>query len=79
MLWSSIPDDELINLASQEKLHTPAVLEQQVRRMLADSKSQALIENFADQLLYLRNLPATSPDGVLLSQLGRRIAEGLPA
>ena len=64
MLWSSIPDDELINLAGQNKLHTPQVLEQQVKRMLADSRSQALIENFADQLLYFRNLPATSPDGV---------------
>jgi len=64
LLWSSIPDDELINLANQGKLHTSPVLEQQVRRMLADSRSQALIENFADQLLYLRNLPATSPDGV---------------
>jgi hypothetical protein len=64
LLWSSIPDDELINLAGQDKLHNPTVLERQVRRMLADSRSQALIENFADQLLYLRNLPATSPDGV---------------
>jgi len=64
LLWSSIPDDELINLATQGKLHNPAVLEQQVRRMLTDSRSQALVENFADQLLYLRNLPATSPDGV---------------
>jgi hypothetical protein len=64
LLWSSIPDDELINLANQGKLHTSPVLEQQVRRMLADPRSQALIENFADQLLYLRNLPATSPDGV---------------
>jgi hypothetical protein len=63
-LWSSIPDDELITLASQNKLHTSPVLEQQVRRMLADSRSSALIENFADQLLYLRNLPATAPDGV---------------
>jgi hypothetical protein len=63
-LWSSIPDDELLNLASQNKLHTPAVLEQQVRRMLKDPRSNALVENFGDQLLYLRNLPATSPDGV---------------
>jgi cytochrome c551/c552 len=63
-LWSSIPDDELINIASQGKLHTPAVLERQVRRMLNDSRSRALVENFGDQLLYLRNLPATSPDGV---------------
>jgi hypothetical protein len=63
-LWSSIPDDELINLASQGKLHAPGVLEQQARRMLNDPRSQALVQNFADQLLYLRNLPATSPDGV---------------
>ena len=63
-LWSSIPDDQLINLANQGRLSNPTVLDQQVRRMLADSKSQALVENFADQLLYLRNLPATSPDGV---------------
>jgi len=63
-LWSSIPDDELINIASQGKLHTPAVLERQVRRMLNDPRSRALVENFGDQLLYLRNLPATSPDGV---------------
>jgi hypothetical protein len=64
LMWSSIPDNELINLANQGKLHTPTVLEQQVRRMLLDPRSQALVENFGDQLLYLRNLPATSPDGV---------------
>ncbi len=63
-LWSSIPDDELINIASQNKLHTSAVLEEQVRRMMNDTRSSALIENFADQLLYLRNLPSTAPDGV---------------
>ncbi len=63
-LWSSIPDDELISIASQNKLHTPAVLEQQVRRMMNDSRSAAMIENFADQVLYLRNLPSTSPDGL---------------
>jgi hypothetical protein len=64
LLWSSIPDDELIKVASDNQLHTPAVLEKQVRRMLADPKAGALVENFGDQLLYLRNLPATSPDGV---------------
>jgi hypothetical protein len=63
-LWSSIPDDELIAVASQGRLHEPATLEKQVRRMLIDPRSQALVENFGDQLLYLRNLPATSPDGV---------------
>ena len=64
LLWSSIPDDELINVAAKNQLHLPAVLEQEVRRMLADPKADALVENFGDQLLYLRNLPATSPDGV---------------
>jgi mono/diheme cytochrome c family protein len=64
LLWSSIPDDELIKVASENQLHVPAVLEKQVRRMLADPKASALVENFGDQLLYLRNLPATSPDGV---------------
>src|SRR5438034_3676124 len=60
-LWSSIPDDELINLASQGKLSNPVTLEKQVKRMLADSRSDALINNFAAQWLYLRNLKATSP------------------
>ncbi len=64
LIWSSIPDDELIQLASQNRLHLPEVLERQVHRMLADPKADALVNNFGDQLLYLRNLPATSPDGV---------------
>ena len=63
-LWSSVPDDELITVAAQGRLSQPKVLEQQVRRMLADPRSEALVTNFAQQLLYLRNLPATSPDGV---------------
>jgi hypothetical protein len=61
-IWSSIPDDELLTLASQGKLKNPAVLEQQVRRMLADSRSQALVDNFAGQWLYLRNLRGVAPD-----------------
>ena len=64
LIWSSIPDDELIEVASQNKLHLAPVLERQVHRMLADPKADALVSNFGDQLLYLRNLPATSPDGV---------------
>jgi cytochrome c551/c552 len=63
-LWSSIPDDELIKLAVERRLSQPAVLARQVRRMLADPRSDALVSNFAQQLLYLRNLPATAPDGV---------------
>jgi hypothetical protein len=63
-LWSSIPDDELITIASQGRLNQPAVLEQQVRRMLKDPRSDALVSNFGQQVLYLRNLPSTSPDGI---------------
>jgi hypothetical protein len=61
-LWSSIPDDELLDLASRDKLSDPAVLEQQVRRMLADPRSQSFVTSFADQWLYLRNLAAVGPD-----------------
>jgi mono/diheme cytochrome c family protein len=61
-LWSSIPDDQLVNLASQKKLHEPAVLEQQVKRMLADPKADALIANFAEQWLFLRNLKSSAPN-----------------
>jgi hypothetical protein len=61
-LWSSIPDDELLNLAEQGKLKDPAVLEQEMRRMLADPRSKALVENFAGQWLYVRNLRQVSPD-----------------
>jgi Protein of unknown function (DUF1592)/Protein of unknown function (DUF1588)/Protein of unknown function (DUF1587)/Protein of unknown function (DUF1585)/Protein of unknown function (DUF1595)/Planctomycete cytochrome C len=60
-LWSSIPDDELLKQATLGKLKDPAVLEQQVRRMLADPRSQAFITNFAGQWLYLRNLQSLAP------------------
>jgi mono/diheme cytochrome c family protein len=61
-LWSSIPDDQLLTVATQGKLKDPAVLEQQVRRMLADKRSETLVTNFADQWLYLRNLKNFQPD-----------------
>jgi hypothetical protein len=61
-LWSSIPDDELLDAAIQGKLKDPAILERQVRRMLADPRSKALVDNFADQWLYLRNLDSMTPD-----------------
>jgi mono/diheme cytochrome c family protein len=63
-LWSSIPDDELLRVASEGRLHTPAVLDQQMRRMLADPKSAALVDNFAGQWLYLRNLRTMIPNSV---------------
>jgi hypothetical protein len=61
-LWSSMPDAELFKLAGENKLHEPAVLEAQVRRMLADSKSSALVSNFTGQWLELRNLDRSTPD-----------------
>src|SRR3984957_12010541 len=61
-LWSSLPDDELLDLAAAGKLSSPAILDQQIRRMLADSRSQALSTNFAAQWLYLRNLKNFAPD-----------------
>jgi hypothetical protein len=61
-LWSSIPDDELLTVATQGKLKDPAILEKQVRRMLSDRRSEALVTNFAGQWLYLRNLQNIKPD-----------------
>jgi hypothetical protein len=61
-LWSSIPDDELLNLAERGRLSEPAVLERQVRRMLADERATALVKNFASQWLYLRNMRLVLPD-----------------
>ena len=61
-LWSSIPDDELLDVAAAGKLHEPAVLERQVRRMLADARSETLVSNFASQWLHLRNLASITPD-----------------
>jgi len=60
-LWSSIPDDELIDLAAQGKLHEPTVLEQQVRRMLKDPKSDSLVSNFTGQWLSVRSLKTSEP------------------
>jgi hypothetical protein len=60
-LWSSIPDMELINLAAANKLHTPAVLKRQVDRMIADPRSQALVQNFTGQWLNIRGIAASEP------------------
>jgi mono/diheme cytochrome c family protein len=61
-LWSSLPDDELVDLAVKGKLHEPETLHQQALRMLADKRSKAIVDNFAGQWLYLRNLPAATPN-----------------
>ena len=63
-LWSSIPDDQLLDLAVAGKLKDPAILKQQVQRMLRDPRSKALVTNFAGQWLQLRRLADVKPDVV---------------
>jgi hypothetical protein len=64
-LWSTGPDDELMNLAIQKKLRSPGIFEQQVRRMMADPRSHELVKNFAGQWLGLRTLASSTPEGVI--------------
>ena len=61
-LWSSVPDIELLDLAESGRLSDLGVLDQQVQRMLDDSRSDQLIENFTEQWLHLRNISLVSPD-----------------
>ncbi|PYR27904.1 MAG: hypothetical protein DMF98_04415, partial [Acidobacteria bacterium] len=65
-LWSSIPDDELLDLAERGGLSDPAALTRQVRRMLDDPRADALVSNFAGQWLHLRNVDTVKPDPVVL-------------
>jgi mono/diheme cytochrome c family protein len=74
-LWSSLPDDELLDLAIAGRLKTPAVLGRQIRRMLADSRSQALVDNFAGQWLYLRNVRGHAPDPNLFPDFDDNLRE----
>ncbi len=62
--WSSGPDDELIRVAAQGKLRNPGVLEQQIRRMLADPRTHELVKNFAGQWLQLRVMQSSTPEGI---------------
>ena len=61
-LWSSVPDDQLLDLAEKGKLKDPAVLEAQVRRLLDDPRSRSLVSNFAGQWLFIRGLAQQKPD-----------------
>ena len=63
-LWSSIPDDELLDIAIRGGLREPGALDRQVRRMLADPRSAALVDNFAEQWLFLRDVDAKEPDAL---------------
>ncbi len=76
-LWSSIPDDELLATAERGELKDAAVLERQVRRMLADPRSKALVTNFAGQWLHLRNLRAVKPDVNLFPEFDDNLREAL--
>ena len=69
-LWSSIPDDELLDVVVAGRLSQADVLERQVRRMLADERSRTLVTNFASQWLYLRNVPAIVPAEDLFPDFG---------
>ena len=76
-LWSSIPDEELLDLAIAGKLQEPAVLEKQVRRMLGDARSESLVNNFADQWLYLRNLETIIPDARLFPDFDDNLRQAM--
>jgi hypothetical protein len=76
-LWSSIPDDELLEQASAGELSEPKVYEAQIARMLADPKAAALVDNFAGQWLYLRNLDGFVPNSVGFPNFDDNLRQGL--
>jgi mono/diheme cytochrome c family protein len=76
-LWSSVPDDALMDAAVKGQLKQPAVLEKQVRRMLADRRAHALVENFAGQWLYLRNLRIHTPDPLEFPDFDENLRQAL--
>ena len=74
-LWSSIPDEELLRIAGEGTLSQPAVVEQQVRRMLSDPRGNALAANFAGQWLLLRNLQGVLPDDKIFPNFGESLRQ----
>lgn len=76
-LWSTSPDDELLNLAGNDKLHEPAVLEAQVKRMLADPRSETLSTRFASQWLHLNDLDVVRPDPLMFPQFDNTLAASM--
>ena len=74
-LWSSLPDDELLEAAAQGGLGDPGAIERQVRRMLADPRAEALARNFAGQWLRLRNISGTLPSDVIFPNFGESLRE----
>jgi hypothetical protein len=76
-LWSSIPDDQLLNLATAGRLREPLVLEQQVKRMLADSRANSLTQNFADQWLQLRDIENVNHDPITYPEADKTLRQSL--
>ena len=76
-LWSSIPDDQLLDAAVAGRLREPEELERQARRMLRDDRAQALVTNFAGQWLHLRNVPAVVPDEDRLPDVGEALRRAM--
>jgi mono/diheme cytochrome c family protein len=76
-LWSSIPDDQLLDAAARGQLKQPAVLEQHVRRMLADPRSKALVANFAGQWLWVRNIRLHLPDPAIFPDFDENLRQAL--
>jgi mono/diheme cytochrome c family protein len=76
-IWSSIPDEELLAAATAGRLKNPAVLEQQVRRMLKDERARALGSSFAGQWLYLRNLRGLQPDADVFPDFDHNLRDAL--
>ncbi len=76
-IWSSIPDDELLDLAAAGRLSNPDVLAQQVRRMVSDPRSESLVTNFAAQWLYLRDLESKTPDEILFPDFDETLRDAL--
>ena len=76
-LWSSIPDDELLDAAERGELRDPEVLGGQVRRMLADPRTRALVANFGGQWLYLRNMPLVTPDPQAFPEFDTNLREAM--
>jgi hypothetical protein len=76
-LWSSIPDEPLLRLAEQSRLHTPAVLKQETLRLLADPRARALTDNFIGQWLYLRNVRLHAPDPIAFPDFDDNVRQSL--
>jgi hypothetical protein len=76
-LWSSIPDDQLLDAAARGELRQPTVLERQVRRMVADPRSRALVANFTGQWLWVRNIRLHQPDPSVFPEFDENLRQAL--